>query len=238
MHAFRWIFALLLSLCGVALADTAPLLPAPSPRPVSFATDIKPLFEASCVQCHAKGKDKGGLSLETKQALLKGGDTGPAAVVGKSDVSLIVKMVAGVDPDSVMPKKGTKWTAEQVGLLRAWIDQGMAWDASISFARPEPLNLKPIEVRLPVSSAAHPLDGLLSSYFHDHSITAPAIIDDRAFARRAYLDAIGLLPTPKQLDEFLSDLSADKRERLAEKLLCRPKQRARRSAPKFHKEQS
>ena len=213
------LFGFLLCLSGLALADTAPLLPAPSSRPVSFATDIKPLFEASCVQCHAKGKDKGGLSLETKQALLKGGDTGPGAVVGKSDASLIVKMVAGVDPDSVMPKKGTKWTAEQVGLLRAWIDQGMAWDPSISFARPQPLNLNPIEVRLPPSSAAHPLDGLLSSYFLEHSITAPAIVDDRAFARRAYLDTVGLLPTPKQLDEFLNDSSADKREHLVNTLL-------------------
>jgi len=116
--------------------EAAKPLPPPASRHVDFAKDIKPLFEASCVQCHAKGKDKGGFSLETKAALLKGGDNGPAAVVGKSGESLIVQMVAGVDPDSVMPKKGTKWTGEQVGLLRAWIDQGMPWDEKVTFAKP------------------------------------------------------------------------------------------------------
>src|SRR6185369_17021551 len=104
---------------------------------------------ASCIKCHAKGKDKGGFSLETRPAFLKGGDTGPGAVIGKSGESLVVKLVAGTDPDSVMPKKGTKWTAEQVGLLRAWIDQGAAWPAGITFAKPPPENLHPHVVALP-----------------------------------------------------------------------------------------
>ena len=52
-------------------------LPPPAARPVDFVKDIKPLFEASCIQCHAKGKTKGGLSLETRELLLKGGDSRP-----------------------------------------------------------------------------------------------------------------------------------------------------------------
>src|SRR3954471_5925902 len=107
-------------------AVDASKIPPPAARPVDFEKEIKPLFEASCVKCHAKGKDKGGFSLETRGSLLKGGETGAAAEIGRSEKSLIVEMVAGVDPDSVMPKKGDRWTAEQVGLLRAWIDQGAA----------------------------------------------------------------------------------------------------------------
>jgi mono/diheme cytochrome c family protein len=62
-------------------AEPAPAdLPAPATRQIDFAHDIKPLFEATCVQCHAKGKTKGGLSLETRESFLKGGDTGPAAL--------------------------------------------------------------------------------------------------------------------------------------------------------------
>src|SRR2546421_7269174 len=57
-----------------------------------------------------------------------------------------------------MPKKGTKWTGEQVGLLRAWIDQGMPWDAGVTFAKPEPLNLKPTAVVLPEGEEQSPLD--------------------------------------------------------------------------------
>ena len=102
----------------------AAALPPAASRHVDFVKDLKPLFESSCIQCHAKGKDKGGFSLETRESFLKGGDSGPVAVLGKSDQSHIVALVAGTDPDSTMPKKGKKWSAEQVGLLRAWIDQG------------------------------------------------------------------------------------------------------------------
>ena len=104
--------------------DEFPVVPPSADRKVDFIKDIKPLFESSCIQCHAKGKDKGGFSLETRQSLLKGGDSGPAVVVGNSADSEMVKLVAGVDPDSVMPKKGSRWTRDQVGLLRAWIDGG------------------------------------------------------------------------------------------------------------------
>src|SRR5438045_7089841 len=102
-------------------------LPAPAGRPVDFVKDIKPLFDASCVQCHGKGKAKGGFSLETRDTLLKGGESGPAVVAGKSGESRLVHLVAALDPDNVMPMKGTKWTAEQVALVRAWIDQGAVW---------------------------------------------------------------------------------------------------------------
>jgi mono/diheme cytochrome c family protein len=102
-------------------------LPPPVSRPVDFQKDIAPLFETSCVKCHAKGREKGGFSIETRTSFLKGGESGEAAKLGRSKESLIVEMVAGVDPDNVMPKKGTRWTPEQVGLLRAWIDQGAVW---------------------------------------------------------------------------------------------------------------
>jgi hypothetical protein len=217
----RYLIALsTLLICTFSLAAEPPrTLPPPASRTVNFVQDIKPLFEAACIQCHAKGKDKGGLSLETRASLLKGGDSGPAAVVGKSGESYIVKMVAGVDPDEVMPKKGTKWTAEQVGLLRAWIDQGMPWDANITFAKPEPLNLKPREVEVSAGKES-PLDALLEAYAKEHSIDLPPVVKDRIFARRVYLDTIGLLPTPAQLESFLNDPSPDKRQQLVRQLLA------------------
>ena len=65
---------------------------------------------------------------------------------GKSAESLLIALVQGFDPDNVMPRKGSRLTPEQVGLLRAWIDQGAPWDADVTFGRIEPANLKP---RLP-----------------------------------------------------------------------------------------
>ena len=195
----------------LSLADRAKL-PAPAQRTVSFEKDIKPMFEAACVKCHAKGKDKGGFSLETREMFLKGGDTGPAALLGKSGESNVVELVSGIDPDNVMPKKGTKWTPEQVGLLRAWIDHGAEWPANVSFTKPPPENLHPRAVTVPGSAERHPLDRLLA--LHSEPVT------DRVFVRRVYLDVIGLLPTPAQVDEFLNDAAPDKRAKLVRALLA------------------
>jgi hypothetical protein len=204
--------------------------PTPPAGDVSFAKDIRPLFEASCTQCHAKGKAKGGLSVETREALLKGGDSGPAAVPGKGGESLLVKVVSSTDPDEVMPKKGTKWTPAQVAMLLAWIDKGMPWDDGVTFAKPPPVNLKPRAVDLPAGPDAHPLDRLLAAYLKagdpgrsmsagSTSAAAVPTVDDRLFARRAWLDAVGLLPPPAELEAFVADTAPDKRAKLVDRLL-------------------
>src|ERR1041385_1316857 len=182
-------------IAAASLSAAAPALPPPADHQVDFAKEIKPLFEAACINCHAKGKNKGGLSLETRESFLKGGDTGPAAVVGHSDQSLVVKLVGGLDPDSVMPKKGMKWTPAQVSLLRAWIDQGAKWESTINFKKPEPANLYPHQPTIPDGPQAHPVDRILARYFTEHRINVPPVVPDHIFARRAYLDCIGLLPT-------------------------------------------
>lgn len=203
---------------GFAPPEVAKLPPV-APHTVDFEKEIKPLFEAACVKCHAKGREKGEFSIETREAFLKGGETGPAAIVGKSGESLVVEAVAGIDRDLIMPKKGTRWTAEQVGLLRAWIDQGAAWPAGISFAKPPPENLHPRPVVLPERPLVHPVDHLLGAYFAEKALPFPPAVDDARFARRVYLDLIGLLPTPEQLDTFLADRAPDKRAKLVRALL-------------------
>jgi hypothetical protein len=208
-----------LALASVAVAATNAKLPPPASHTVDFEKEIKPLFEAACIKCHAKGKDKGGFSLETRDAFLKGGDTGPGAELGKSEKSNIVELVAGLDPDSIMPKKGTRWTAEQIGLLRAWIDQGAPWPKNITFAKPAPLNLTPRQVALTERPSVHPIDNLLAGYFAQKGVAFPAPVEDRIFARRVYLDLIGLLPTPEQLDAFFADPAPDKRAQLVHRLL-------------------
>jgi hypothetical protein len=212
------LFALAMPAAALTPAEQSKL-PPPVARPVDFAKEIKPLLESSCIKCHAKGKAKGGLSLENRESFLKGGETGPAVSVGHSGDSLIVEMVAGLDPEMMMPKKGSKWTPEQVGLLRAWIDQGAPWPADITFARPPPNNLEPRQVTLPDSTEPNPVDRLLAPYFAAHQFTPPAVVDDARFVRRAYLDVVGLLPTPEQLQAFLADGSADRRAKLVRQLL-------------------
>ena len=201
------------------LAAFAVELPPPAGRAVDFTKDIQPLFEAACVKCHAKGKAKGGFSLESREVFIKGGDTSPAAVLGKSAESLIVKLVASDDPDERMPKKGTHWTAEQVGLLRAWIDQGAAWPEGVSFAKPVPENLAPRAVQAP-AGAGNPIDRMLLGYFAQHGGAGREAVADAVFARRAWLDVVGLLPSAEELVAFERDASPGKREALVDRLLA------------------
>jgi mono/diheme cytochrome c family protein len=211
--------------CGLAQAAITPeqaaQLPPAAGHSVSFSKEIKPILETSCIKCHGRGKDKGGFRLDTRETTLKGGDSGPAILPGKSAESLLVSLVQGVDPDNVMPRKGSRLTPEQIGLLRAWIDQGAAWDANVSFGRLEPANLKPRLPAIPAATkAANPVDRFLEPYFTAHSIKQPKPVNDRLFARRAYLDVVGLLPPAKELEAFVADRSEDKRERLVERLLA------------------
>ena len=220
------VIILSLGLAASAQAKLTPAqmaqLPPPASAPVDFMRDIKPILEASCVKCHGRGKEKGGFKLDTRATFLKGGDSGPAALAGRSAESLLIELVSGLDPDNVMPAKGSKLAAAQVGQLRAWIDQGMPWDAGVTFAKPPPVNFHPRQPVLPAATKAsgeNPIDRLLAGYFAERKIKPTPPVEDRLFARRVYLDVIGLLPPPKELEAFLADTRTDKRPRLVERLL-------------------
>src|ERR1041385_1089036 len=193
-------------------------LPAPTKAQIDFARDVKPIFDAACVKCHGKGKDKGNFSIETRESFLKGGDSGAPVVAGKSAESLLIELVSGLDPENVMPKKGSKLKAEQVALLRAWIDQGANWPSGISFKKEPVNNLSPAKRELPPvkSGPANPVDRWLAP---TTAIASTKPVDDRTFARRVYLDVIGLLPPPEELSAFLTDKRADKRAQLVSRLL-------------------
>jgi hypothetical protein len=217
---------LALTLGSVRAATLTPdqirLLPPPTASPVEFKRDIEPILASSCIKCHARGRAKGGLQIDTRETLLRGGDSGPVVVAGQSQASLLIALIAGVDPDEVMPKKGSRLTANQIGLLRAWIDQGVVWDPGITFARPDPLNLLPHSPRLEISmsSQTSPIDQILRPYFKTNHFHPESVIDDRLFARRAWLDVIGLLPPGDELESFLTDARPNKRALLVERLLA------------------
>ena len=106
-------------------------LPAPSDKQgVTYAKDIKPIFEKSCIKCHGADKQKGKLRLDSLEAALKGGEDGKVIEPGKSTESMLVHNVAHIgDEDLYMPPPDNKdkippLTKEQIGLIRAWIDQG------------------------------------------------------------------------------------------------------------------
>ncbi len=106
--------------------DISKLPPALKMDGVTFAKDIKPLVEKSCIKCHGPEKQKGKLRVDSLEAILKGGEDGVILKKGKSAESPVVHSVARLDPDTAMPPdgKGNPLTKEQIGLIRTWIDQG------------------------------------------------------------------------------------------------------------------
>lgn len=217
------VFCIVYACVGAGLSpEQLAQLPPPADHPVNFSREIKPIIEKSCLQCHGHGRSKGDFRIDSRNTLLKGGGSGAAVVVGRSAESRLIELVMGFDPDDQMPKKGTKLTHEQIGLLRAWVDQGLSWDASVTFAKPEPVNLKPRRPEIPAGRSKHanPIDRFLEPYFTAHEIKSPKPVEDRVFARRAYLDVVGLLPPPAEFKEFVTDRDGDKRAKLVRRLLA------------------
>src|SRR6266404_7392912 len=113
----------------ISKVDTSKLPPPADKKGVTYASDIKPIFEKSCTKCHGAEKQKGKLRLDSLEAALKGGED-KVIEPGKSADSMLVHNVAHIgDEDLYMPPPDNKekippLTKEQIGLIRAWIDQG------------------------------------------------------------------------------------------------------------------
>lgn len=201
------------------------LVPSPAlSAEIDFAHEVAPVLKQHCGKCHLGEQKKGGLSFNTREALLAGGDSGKIVTQGKSAASDLIDRLKSDDKDLKMPPEGARVPPEQIAKLARWIDEGMKWEAGFQFAKSsyEP-PLKPRSPPLP--SARHgrenPVDRILDEYLAQKKLATPAAIDDATFARRVSLDLVGLLPTAEELEQFLSDKSSAKRQQYIEKLLAR-----------------
>ncbi|MCS1410851.1 MAG: hypothetical protein M2R45_04046 [Verrucomicrobia subdivision 3 bacterium] len=108
-----------------------PQLPAAADHTISFKEDVLPILEGHCFQCHGDERPKSGFNLRHRETALKGGDHGEDIIPGDSANSPLIHYVAYLEEDMEMPPigKAERLTSQQVATLRAWIDQGAAWDA-------------------------------------------------------------------------------------------------------------
>lgn len=111
---------------SAADVDLKKIPPASTKADVTYAKDIQPIFKKSCYKCHGEEKQKGKLRLDSLAAAMKGGEDGEVIIAGKSEKSPLIHAVSGAVEDGLMPPdgKGDPLTKEQIGLIRAWIDQG------------------------------------------------------------------------------------------------------------------
>ena len=181
---------------------------------VDFDRQVHPILAARCFACHGGDKRSGGLSLSTYAEILRGGKTGKVVNPGSSGDSLLVHRVLaeGVPP---MPPVGERLSAPEIAVLRAWIDEGAPRAGWRSGAGPNWVPKMALSKPAPAGRAPNPIDRFLRGYFSKHGVELPEPVADAAFARRAYLDAWGLLPTPEQLAAFTGNRDALVAELLA-----------------------
>ncbi|MGE0375782.1 MAG: DUF1549 domain-containing protein, partial [Planctomycetaceae bacterium] len=201
--------------------DYAALLPPAAGRTVDFVRDVQPIFRDRCFECHATGNEEGGLNLGTRARVMEGGEGGAILTAGDSAASRLVHLVAGVIDKAVMPPEGDRLTDEQIGILRAWIDQGADWPADADVPDPrterarEHWAFQPLQTVNPPAlesgaSGQTPIDRFILAELKDNGLRPTPPIEPRKLMRRIVFDLIGLPPTPQELDEFEAACNIDR----------------------------
>jgi hypothetical protein len=207
-----------------------PKLPPTAEREVDFVRDIQPLLAAKCLHCHGPDEQQGYLRLDARAIVLRGGQSGTLLEIGKSESSLLVHRITGLGTEKRMPLEDEPLSAAEIGLIRAWIDQGAKWpdgvgspatEVRLHWAYVSPLRPRPNSV----ANAAwprSPIDSFILARLEKEHL-APSPPADRArLIRRLSLDLIGLPPSVPEVDAFLADERPDATERLIDRLLSSP----------------
>jgi mono/diheme cytochrome c family protein len=222
-------------------AGAAAVAQAPVPTsPEFFEARVRPILAANCYDCHAEDA-KGGLRVDSRDALIKGGDSGPAIVAGKPDESLLIKAVKRVPGEPQMPMGRPKLKDDDIGVLVEWIRAGAPWPASAAAPTPAPpagmtitpehrsyWAFQPLRSQTPpaVRDGSWPrggIDRFVLARLEREGLRPVAAADRRTLIRRATYDLTGLPPTPEEIDSFLADGSADAFAKVVDRLLASPR---------------
>ena len=213
-----------------------------------FEAKIRPVLADNCFHCHGEDKHKGGLRLDVRAAMLKGGETGPAVVPGKPDESPLIEAIRYDGAVQMPPKKKLK--ADEIAALSDWVKAGAVWPeprpviGSRSAAKgPSAAKSAPVET---LSAAARsfwsfqpvsdqrppavknsqwprsPIDRFVLARLEENGLVPAPRADKPTLIRRAYFDLIGLPPTPAEIDAFCADERPDAFDRVVDGLLASP----------------
>ncbi len=202
-----------------------------------FENHVRPLLVEKCQSCHGE-KAKGGLRLNSREALLKGGDSGPAMEPGRPDKSLLVKAIEYTG-EIRMPPKG-KLSAGEIEKLKQWIARGAPWPKSIPTAQAgkdgsfqftdahkrwwayqKIRNVVPPTVKTP-ERAVSEIDRFVLASLESRGLSFAPKADKRTLLRRATFDLTGLPPTHEEVESFLKDKSPEAFAKVVDRLLASP----------------
>jgi hypothetical protein len=227
---------------GMCLGQS-PVPAAPSSDGIEFfEKKVRPLLSEHCYQCHSAGAAKGikgGLALDNREALLRGGDSGPAIVPGAPDGSRLIRAVRWKDDKLQMPPKKAL-AAEQVAVLEQWVAMGapdprvatasapaavtgaMTLEQAKQFWAYQPVKDPPVPVVNNVAWPKSAIDCFLLARLEAKGLSPAPQADKRALIRRATFDLTGLPPTPEEVEAFVADSGSDAFEKVVDRLLASP----------------
>ncbi len=203
-----------------------------------FEKSVRPILVTNCFECHGSQKQKGGLRLDSRAAILTGGDSGPAAVPGKPQESLLITAIGYQDSPRMPPKHKLK--DEEIAALTSWIEQGIPWPDSIAKARARststfkiteedrqfwsfrPVNNPPLPKVRNSSWPKTPVDDFVLAELEANHLRPVGPADKRTLIRRATFDLIGLPPSVEEIEAFLKDERPGAFARVVDRLLASP----------------
>ena len=209
-----WIWLLMASLLIVRRSEAAG-------APVDFNRQIRPILAEHCYQCHGpdEAKRKAGLRLDQPEGAAQRLKSGVRAVVpGRAAESRLLEVITSADPDEHMPpaSTGKQLSADQVSVLRRWIEEGATWRGHWAYqpiADPEPPAVKQ------AGWGRNGIDAFVLARLESEGLAPSPEADRRTLLRRVTLDLTGLPPTVEEVDAFLADASAGAYETLVDRLL-------------------
>ncbi len=216
-----------------------------------FETRVRPVIFDRCLDCHGREKSKGGLRLDSREAMLKGGESGPVVLPGKPDSSRLIAAIR-YDGDVQMPPKG-KLKEEEIAALSEWVKRGAQWPearargatsatvhssgptlastvASTSGITPQQRSFwsfQPLRDPAPpviknVAWPASTLDRFILARLEEAKLSPAPEADKTTLIRRAFFDLTGLPPSPEEVAAFVGDSSPDAFARVVDGLLASP----------------
>ncbi len=236
---YRFVLALGLVFTAIAAAGADPDF---------FQQKIRPIFSTHCQGCHNDTLKYSGLSLDSAESFRKGGLHGPAIVAGDAAASRLYRKVAGIEKPS-MPMQGDPLVADEIALLKSWIEMGAPWPEETKDRTAEQAKLdrlaamkkledqkvitdkdrqwwsyrKPVRPPIPTPKNAdavwNPVDAFVVGLQEAKGLQPAPVASRTTLVRRLYFDLIGLPPSPDQMEAFLRDASPDAYRNLMERLL-------------------
>lgn len=225
---FRRLWAvIILPVCMIQCCSSSSILFADdSEALLLFENSIRPVLSDTCFRCHGDPKISGGFRVDSRDALLKGGDSGAAVVPGNPDESLLLRALRRSDDVSAMPpEEDQALRPDQIRAFEEWIRLGAPWPESTPKFESQkhwaflPLQESPVPEGTPSHSFENPIDAFVVARQQSAGRTMTEEADRRTLIRRVTFDLTGLPPAPEDVEAFVSDQHPDAWLRVINRLL-------------------